>query len=694
MKGLRKRLRRVLRRPVAVGLAVALTTGLAVTVTPLGNTAANAAAVGTPAYCLETMTCTITDFNAMVMTDRLQFLRGLSDGPAQQFHMGFMDWRALEGVIEFFNDRGLGLPGSWISYTDGGILQGVERGVAMASAMDSNGDMGDPGADQWETFLIDTRNGFADRSTHDHEWGLAEQASTNYGASFASCQPAPAPPGCIGVQPNNLENKWFGWSQAFRWIMINNGLIRTILVPGVGSVLGPLLDNFTDVTNASETYFWTTLAWNTSAGTTMLGDIASSNYVQLVLDLYNFLTSTCSNCSGGGQNPPPLYSVYDVPGGGSFRSLWSQLGGMGGLLGDPTSNWFGVSGGQSQNFAGATAYWGSSTGTHEIHGAIRDRYNALGGPNSSQGLPTSNEQSAPGGGRENTFAGHSCGSGSAILWTSATGAHVMQGCIYNTFMTSLGGPGGQYGYPTSDELSITGGWKNYMSGTPCGSSSGSGIYASASLGLVVPVRGCAFATYKANGETTNLGFPVAPEYDDSAGWHQYFQNGHIDNGVVTYYPTCTNYGGSTITGPNACGGSFHTAPPPGGSSANNVWFSGGGVGLDGQEIWTYGNGTTATSTAVYNLAGLDTVHVMQLQAYIPNNYSDASHAHYHFCSPGGGCADGYVNQNNFTNAWATFGAVCTTDGTASVVLADDGGDVYPAIVGADAIRAVRTGLVC
>jgi hypothetical protein len=74
--------------------------------------------------------------------------------------------------------------------------------------------------------------------------------------------------------------------------------------------------------------------------------------------------------------------------------------------------------------------------------------------------------------------------------------------------------------------------------------------------------------------------------------------------------------------------------------------------------------------------------------------SDASHAHYHFCGTGDGCADGYVNQNNYTNAWATFGTICTTDGTATITLADDGGDAYPAQVGADAIRAVHTGIAC
>ena len=158
-------------------------------------------------------------------------------------------------------------------------------------------------------------------------------------------------------------------------------------------------------------------------------------------------------------------------------------------------------------------------------------------------------------------------------------------------------------------------------------------------------------------------------------------------GVVVHGPnpgTCTDYGGSLMTGPNACIG----------FSTTSTWFSGGGVGLLGQEIWTYANGTVKDSTANYTLHGLDVTHAYTLQAYIPNNHSDASHAHYHYCGTNQGCADGYVNQNNYTNAWASFGTVCTTDGNATIQLADDGGDVYPTQVGADAIRAVRTGLVC
>jgi hypothetical protein len=52
------------------------------------------------------------------------------------------------------------------------------------------------------------------------------------------------------------------------------------------------------------------------------------------------------------------------------------------------------------------------------------------------------------------------------------------------------------------------------------------------------------------------------------------------------------------------------------------------------------------------------------------------------------------NQNNFSNAWVSFGTVCTGDGNATIFLADDGGDRYPIQVGADAIRAVRTGILC
>lgn len=328
---------------------------------------------------------------------------------------------------------------------------------------------------------------------------------------------------------------------------------------------------------------------------------------------------------------------------------------------------------------------------HTVYGAILGRYQALHETNSVLGEPVSEQQNAPGGGQESLFNGSSCGSGSVILWTSATGAWEMHGCIYNDYLhkSGFGGPAGQFGYPVSNEqeTSTNDGRVSYMSGSPCGSNPEphSALYFN---GATWGVKGCIFAKYRSIGETASfLGYPTSLEYSTSLGIRQDFQHGYMlwANGVATPYRYgCTDYGGSTMTGPNACVGFYTTS----------TWFSGGGVGLLGQEIWTYANGTVKDSTANYSLSGLDTTHVMQLQAYIPNNHADASNTHYHYCSPGGGCADGYVNQNKYTNQWAIFGAVCTTDGTATIQLADDGGDAYPAQVGADAIRAVRTGLVC
>ncbi len=177
-------------------------------------------------------------------------------------------------------------------------------------------------------------------------------------------------------------------------------------------------------------------------------------------------------------------------------------------------------------------------------------------------------------------------------------------------------------------------------------------------------------------------------------------NALLGSTTITLTPTptpltCTNYG-TLVIGPNACSGfSIAGAPYPG---TVDGWYSGGGVGLKGQEIWTYGNpgSNVQHSTATYSFTGLSSTFAYQVEAYIPNNHSNASHAHYHMHSSGGGDTDHYINQNNFTNQWDTndLGLVCSNDGNATVTLSDDGGDAYPAEVGADAIQLALTGVKC
>ena len=69
--------------------------------------------------------------------------------------------------------------------------------------------------------------------------------------------------------------------------------------------------------------------------------------------------------------------------------------------------------GRVSEFEGCTIYWSSSSGAHEVHGSIRDKYRNTGGPSGDLGFPTSNEGNIPGASapaRYNTFQHGS------ILW--------------------------------------------------------------------------------------------------------------------------------------------------------------------------------------------------------------------------------------------------------------------------------------
>lgn len=62
--------------------------------------------------------------------------------------------------------------------------------------------------------------------------------------------------------------------------------------------------------------------------------------------------------------------------------------------------------GKSSEFENAIFYWSSRTDAYEVHGDIRRKYQASGGPPGQLGFPTSNEQNIPGysgAGRMNTF---------------------------------------------------------------------------------------------------------------------------------------------------------------------------------------------------------------------------------------------------------------------------------------------------
>ena len=101
------------------------------------------------------------------------------------------------------------------------------------------------------------------------------------------------------------------------------------------------------------------------------------------------------------------------------------------------------------HFDEADFYWSAADGAYEIHGAILQLYNALGGGASQLGAPQSDETTTPDNtGRFNVF------DGGVIYWSAALGAHVMFGPILQRWQ-SLGGEKSYLGYPVSDVSSWT-----------------------------------------------------------------------------------------------------------------------------------------------------------------------------------------------------------------------------------------------
>lgn len=106
----------------------------------------------------------------------------------------------------------------------------------------------------------------------------------------------------------------------------------------------------------------------------------------------------------------------------------------------------GVLGGTAAAAASCQTYSSPSTGSHSVCGAILHKYQALGGPSSFLGYPTTDETGTPDGlGRFNDFS-----NGGSIYWTPETGAWSVHGAIQWKW-GSLGWERSALGYPVSDE---------------------------------------------------------------------------------------------------------------------------------------------------------------------------------------------------------------------------------------------------
>ncbi|WP_298155041.1 hypothetical protein [Flavobacterium sp.] len=118
------------------------------------------------------------------------------------------------------------------------------------------------------------------------------------------------------------------------------------------------------------------------------------------------------------------------------------------ILGAPVSDEFRTPNkeGAGQHFEGGSIYWSPGTGAHEIHGAIKDKWAALGWENSFLGFPVTDEKPTPDGyGRFNFFEG------GAIYFHPHLGTFAIPKGIIEIWKRE-GWEKGKLGYPVGDEI--------------------------------------------------------------------------------------------------------------------------------------------------------------------------------------------------------------------------------------------------
>ncbi|MBB3040184.1 LGFP repeat-containing protein [Hoyosella altamirensis] len=179
--------------------------------------------------------------------------------------------------------------------------------------------------------------------------------------------------------------------------------------------------------------------------------------------------------------------------------------------------------------SGCQVYWPSP---HQVCGAIRDRYNAMGGPSSWLSWPNSPEYTNPDGvGKRSQFLNGS------IYWHPTTGAHPVS-ILYMTKWDQLGWETGWLGYPTAAEVGHG----------PLGSQQefqGAGLFWSQPVG-VYAVGGAIRAKYDSEGGPVApgnlLGYPTTDEITlpDGQG-----RMNRFERGVIYWHP---QHGAHAVSG--------------------------------------------------------------------------------------------------------------------------------------------------
>ncbi|RZS43209.1 LGFP repeat-containing protein [Herbihabitans rhizosphaerae] len=215
----------------------------------------------------------------------------------------------------------------------------------------------------------------------------------------------------------------------------------------------------------------------------------------------------------------------------AIKDAWNRVGGHKSILGYPTTDEMITpqNTGRYNHFEGGSVYWHLPAGAFEVHGAIRDRWAAMGWELSPLGYPTTDETAPPdGAGRYNDFQRGS------VYWHPTAGAHEVMGAIHGKW-SELGRSGSVLGYPTTDESGTPDriGRFNHFQG-------GSVYWSPASQAH--EVHGAIRDLWAHMGwETSWLGYPTGDEAGVSGGRQSNFQGGFIRYDFATGRATAYRY---------------------------------------------------------------------------------------------------------------------------------------------------------
>jgi hypothetical protein len=200
-----------------------------------------------PADYAGTLNATAADIDAMSMDTRLELVRALRSGPATRLGAGDR-WRNIEGVVTFFRDNAMGAPGTWVSHVNAGVLESIERGLAIALGI-SDDDFDNPGSAGWAKYLTRLRaNELTTKSAHDRAWSEAKEVSTDYGVALAE--------DLHGLKPTDAERRFLLFAQFYNWGMRNRPILDLIVAYGglydarLANLRPDFLDWFMSVGNA------------------------------------------------------------------------------------------------------------------------------------------------------------------------------------------------------------------------------------------------------------------------------------------------------------------------------------------------------------------------------------------------------------------------------------------------------------